>query len=254
MTQPRILSLFSGIGALDRAVEIVTGGRTVTQVEAVPYRRAVLAKHWPNVQRHDDVCSYNATPGQFDVLCGGFPCRDISPLGSKQGIEGKHSGLWFQYLRIIKEAQPHAIFIENVADLRTRGLDTVLQGLAEIGCDAAWTISRATEVGGQINRARVFLLAVTETGRLEGVASAWLRRNALSSVPDTHRCNAALPQPTSRAGQGFDGVEPGLHRASLGSPRGLDARRRRERVGSLGDTVVVEQAVMSYHWCLEQLR
>lgn len=254
MQPARILSLFSGIGALDRAVEIVTGGQTCQQVEADPYRRAVLAKHWPGVRRHSDVREFHTSRGKFDVVCGGFPCRDISQLGSRKGLAGKHSGLWVEYKRIIQESQPHAVFIENVANLRTRGLPRVLQDLADFGFDAAWTCSQAREVGRPFKRSRLFLLAFSEAGRRQRLTSTWVRQQSVQQVPNSHRRDAPLPLPTDREGSTtYDGPQPGVCRAVGRAARGLDARRRRARIGSLGDTVVVDQAVAAYRWCAEQL-
>jgi DNA-cytosine methyltransferase len=254
IAQPRILSLFSGIGALDLAVEAVTGGRTVVQVEAVPYRRAVLAKHWPDAQRHNDVCTFTAPTGSFDIMCGGFPCQDISPLGSKKGLAGTKSGLWREYVRILREVQPHAIFIENVQDLRTRGLNQVLQDLTTSGYHAVWASIEARTAGIQLRRARIFLLAISTQERFQGDATTRLLTRALTPIPYAHRCRHDVPSPSDRQGSSaYDGPEPAVLRTAYGNPRGLDAHRRRERVASIGDSVSPPQAIAAYSWCAEQL-
>ncbi len=152
-------SLFSGIGGLELGLERA-GMRTVFQVESDAYARAVLAKHWPNVRRFDDVRTvgaHNLPP--CDVLCGGFPCQDISNAGKRAGIEGARSGLWSEFARIIREIRPRYVLVENVSALVGRGLDRVLRDLAALGFDAEWTCLRASDVGAPHRRERLFLVA-----------------------------------------------------------------------------------------------
>src|SRR5690606_23421248 len=82
-----ILSLFAGVGGLELGLEWA-GMRTVGQVEIDPYCQRVLAHHWPDVPRHDDV---NTAPHWWrseprppvDVVCGGFPCQPFSLAGKQ---------------------------------------------------------------------------------------------------------------------------------------------------------------------------
>lgn len=81
-------SLFSGIGGLDLGVELATGARCVWQAESDPYARAELAKRWPDVRRYEDVRQIDENAERPDVICGGFPCQDISAAGRRAGIDG----------------------------------------------------------------------------------------------------------------------------------------------------------------------
>jgi DNA (cytosine-5)-methyltransferase 1 len=102
-------SLFSGIGGLDLGLERA-GLTCAWQVEVSPWCRAVLKKHWPEVPKYDDVRTVgknNLCP--VDVICGGFPCQDISNAGKREGIGGSRSGLWKEYARIVGEIRPKAI-------------------------------------------------------------------------------------------------------------------------------------------------
>lgn len=156
-------SLFSGIGGLELGLERA-GMQTIWQVERDPYCRRVLAKHWPNAQRFDDVCAvgaYKLSP--VDLICGGFPCQDISTAGKGAGItEGSRSGLWFEYRRIIRELRPSYVVVENVAALLARGLDTVLGDLAACGYDAEWDCIPAAAVGAPHRRDRLFIVAYAD--------------------------------------------------------------------------------------------
>jgi DNA (cytosine-5)-methyltransferase 1 len=159
----RIGSLFSGIGGLDIGLERAGLGRTVWQVEADPYCRAVLAKHWPDAVRYDDVRTvgaHNLSP--VDVICGGFPCQDLSYAGKGAGLDGARSGLWFEYLRIVREVRPRVVIVENVAALRTRGLPVVLAGLEAAGYRAEWALAAARDVGAPHKRQRLFVVAVAD--------------------------------------------------------------------------------------------
>ena len=86
-------SLFAGIGGLDLGLECA-GMVCKWQVEIDEYCRKVLAKHWPTIERWADVRSWpQPETERVDLICGGFPCQDISYAGRGAGIEGERSGL-----------------------------------------------------------------------------------------------------------------------------------------------------------------
>lgn len=152
-------SLFTGIGGLDLGLERA-GMKIRWMVEIDPFCQKVLAKHWPNVTRYDDVrdCGKHNLE-TVDLICGGFPCQDISSMGQKAGIKGKQSGLWSEFYRIICELRPRYVLMENVADLLIRGMDIVLGDLATSGYDAEWACLPAQAFGAHHKRARVFMVA-----------------------------------------------------------------------------------------------
>lgn len=154
----KIGSLFSGIGGLDLAVEAVTCGTTVWHAESDPFAAAVLAKHWPKAKLYEDVRDV-VEPPRVDVVCGGFPCQDISTAGKGKGLEGARSGLWREFHRVVRYMGPDLVYVENVAALRGRGLDRVLGDLASCGLDAEWATLTASAVGAPHRRDRLFVLA-----------------------------------------------------------------------------------------------
>ena len=155
----RILDLFSGIGGFSLGLERA-GMKTVAFCEIDPKARQVLKKHWPDVPVYEDVSTLKGDQiGFVDVICGGFPCQDISTAGKGAGLEGARSGLWFEYRRLIKEIKPKYAIIENVSALRSRGLDRVLRSLAEIGYDAEWHCIPASAVGAPHQRDRIWIVA-----------------------------------------------------------------------------------------------
>jgi DNA (cytosine-5)-methyltransferase 1 len=158
-----VLDLFSGIGGFSLGLERA-GMRTVAFCEIEPFARRVLAKHWPNVPCYTDVRELSggriAADGiSVDVICGGFPCQDISVAGKGAGLEGARSGLWFEYARIIGEVRPRHVIVENVSALLHRGLDRVLGDLAALGYDAEWHCIPASAIGAPHRRDRIWIVA-----------------------------------------------------------------------------------------------
>lgn len=155
-----ILSLFAGIGGLELGLERAGLGTTRWQVEIEPFNRKVLAAHWPDAERFADVRDVSAAdfPG-CDVICGGFPCQDISSAGKGEGIDGQRSGLWREFARLIGEIRPRIVVVENVPDLAVRGLGRVLGDLCALGYDAEWEIVSAQDAGAPHLRKRLFILA-----------------------------------------------------------------------------------------------
>lgn len=274
-------SLFSGIGGLEYGLEMTGRFKTVWQVEKDAYCRKVLAKHWPDVTRFEDVKDVgkeNLSP--VDVICGGFPCQDISAAGNREGIrEGNRSGLWFEYARIIREMGPRYVVVENVAGLLADGLGIVLSELASIGYDAQWRVLSAESVGAPHLRERVFLVAYSESGpharrrfafphqRLAAnVASdseqssvdvadnssirrrAWrpLRNASSERLPDWSGGEMGQPSPLTE----FE--RPGgreVERDFRGMAHGVS--RRVDRLKSLGNAVVPQCARVVGEWLLE---
>ena len=155
-------SLFAGIGGFDLGFERA-GFECRWQVEIDNYATKILEKHWPKVHRQRDIRECNANNlERVDCIIGGFPCQDISYAGRGAGLDGERSGLFFEAIRLVRELQPRAIVLENVAALLTRGLDRVLGTLAEIGYDAEWHCIPAAAVGAPHIRDRVFVLAYAE--------------------------------------------------------------------------------------------
>jgi DNA (cytosine-5)-methyltransferase 1 len=158
-------SLFAGIGGFDLGLERA-GMRCSWQVEIDPYARRVLEKHWPDVRRHEDVRIF-PPPGDWgvDLVCGGFPCQDISNAGKRVGIEGERSGLWREYARIIGVLRPRFVLVENVSALLVRGMGRVLGDLSTLGYDAEWDVISAASVGAPHIRERVWIVAYAKSAR-----------------------------------------------------------------------------------------
>jgi DNA (cytosine-5)-methyltransferase 1 len=157
---PQIGSLCTGYGGLDLAVLAVLGGHLMWVADNDPAATRLLARRWPGVPNLGDITlvDWTRTP-RVDVLTCGWPCQDISHAGTRAGITGPRSGLWRHVAAAIRDLRPRLAFLENVAGLRTRGLDVVLADLATLRYHTAWVCLRASDIGAAHRRDRCFLLA-----------------------------------------------------------------------------------------------
>jgi DNA (cytosine-5)-methyltransferase 1 len=155
----RMIDTFSGIGGFSLAARWLGGIETAQFVEREPFCQRILAKHWPSVPIHDDICTFNPEPHSADIVCGGFPCQDISQAGKGAGLAGSRSGLFYELLRVVCLVGPRYIVLENVAAITYRGMDDVLGALAEAGYDAEWACIPAAAVGACHQRDRWWCVA-----------------------------------------------------------------------------------------------
>lgn len=177
---PQVLDLFSGIGGFSYGFEQTGKFKTVAFCEIDEHCQKVLHKNFPHVPVFKDVKELNSKSNladreyielgsNVDIICGGFPCQDVSVAGKQRGInEETRSGLWFEYKRIIQEIKPRWVVIENVRNLLSNGLARVLQDLHEIGYDAEWQIISARSVGALHLRERVWIVAYPQCKGQQG--------------------------------------------------------------------------------------
>ena len=174
----KLLDLFSGIGGFSYAAERIVGGYKTTQfVEIDPYCQSVLRKNFPNTPIHDDIKTFTAKKGQFDVLTAGFPCQDLSVAGRQAGIgEGTRSGLFYEIIRLLGEIQPKFVLFENVRNLLSHEkgatFQEILFQIAKAGYDAEWSVVSAKDLGACHKRERLWIIAYPfgngVQGRLQG--------------------------------------------------------------------------------------
>ncbi len=161
------LSLFAGVGGFDLALTRL-GMRCAGQVEIDPVCRSILARHFPEVPRHDDVRTtiawWHAQPQprpRLDLVTAGFPCQDVSTAGRRAGLAGARTGLFFDLARTIDALHPRWVLLENVPGLLTsnRGADfqVVTATLDELGYGVSWRVLDARYFRLAQRRRRVFL-------------------------------------------------------------------------------------------------
>jgi DNA (cytosine-5)-methyltransferase 1 len=159
-----VLSLFSGIGGLELGLERA-GMTVVGQVEIDEFCRRVLAKHWPEVPRHDDVRTcvewwLGDSRPTVDLVCGGFPCQPFSISGAQLGMGDERWG-WPWFADVVRRVRPCYVLVENVTALLadSDAFGRMLSDLAELGFDADWSVLSACAVGAPHTRERLFLVA-----------------------------------------------------------------------------------------------
>lgn len=231
-------SLFAGIGGFDLGFERA-GMVCKWQVEIDDYANEILKKHWPNVHRERDITqvgSHNLEA--VDVICGGFPCQDISSAGKRIGISGDRSGLFFEAVRVVAEMRPRILVLENVSALLDRDLGAVLIALAEIGYDAEWHCFSASAFDAYHIRDRIFVLAYSDCDGQPPVIAA-------SGVASTRSREAKAK---------WRGIKPKLKRGAsgrvwpmppshiLGMANGFSKGVDEHRLRCLGNAVVPQVA------------
>jgi len=166
-----VLALFAGIGGIEYGLSKAAARngikvRTVCYVERDPYCIEVIKARirdglLDDAPIWDDIKEFDGRPwaGCVDLVTGGFPCQDVSCAGKRKGLKGERSGLWFEMLRVIREARPPFVIVENVPGLRSKGMDRVLADLAESGFDAEWEVLPAAAFGAPHLRERLFIIA-----------------------------------------------------------------------------------------------
>ena len=160
----RAASLFSGIGGFDLGLE--RAGFDITfQCEINKFCRTILKNRWPDIPCHENIKELTAGAIPIsDVWAGGFPCQDVSlaRMGSRAGLKGKRSGLFHEFARLIGEARPRVVLLENVAGLlsshRGRDFGTVIRTLAEFGYSVGWRVLNSKNFGVPQSRQRVYIV------------------------------------------------------------------------------------------------
>lgn len=250
-------SLFSGIGGFELGLGWAGFGPVVWQVEIDAFCREILAKHWPSATRY---------LAPVDLICGGFPCQDVSGAGRGAGLAGSRSGLWYEMRRVVDEMRPRLVAVENVASGQSRWVCEVRSDLRALGYRTLALGIGANDVGAPHRRARVFVIADSNREHVRDVAEwqpeGWEvsvrgRGQAVSRDDGAHG-TMADDDPTRRAlgadggtqasGEGRDDAarrgarpggwssEPAVGRVAHGVPDRMD------RLMALGNAIVPHAA------------
>ncbi len=169
-----VASFFSGIGGIELGFERA-GFHTVFQCEVKPFCNHVLENHWPDLARHTDIrnVSHEQIP-TATVWTAGFPCQDLSlaRMGPRSGLRGSQSGLFHEFIRLVRGSLPRAIVLENVHGLLSshggRDFAIVLKALDGLGYGVAWRVLNSKNFGVPQQRRRVFVVAVHRDARCAG--------------------------------------------------------------------------------------
>lgn len=251
MTGLRCGSLFSGVGLFELGLiwsGLVT--EVAWQVEIDPWCRSVLAARYPGANRSvvDVSLAGSSNLAPVDLICGGFPCQDVSAAGLGAGLDGARSGLWYEYLRILGELRPRLAIVENVASGKGRWLCAVRSGLHALGYRTRAVQVSAADVGLPHRRERIFVVAYADGADRGPVLFAAEGAKRLSGAEGDHTGRPALPL----LGRGPHGLPDRVDRAPAGrgaeqhewepARTALRVPQRQARLKALGNGIVPQCA------------
>lgn len=206
-------SLFAGIGGFDLGFERA-GMRCVWQAERDEHAQKVLRARFPHARVFDDVAAItHESAGRVDVICGGFPCQDVSVAGKRAGLAGERTGLFWEIVRIAGELRPSWMVLENVPGLLTshggRDFHAVLSALAECGFRREYRVLDSRYFGVAQRRRRVFLVLRARESR-DGAGAvlfepAGVRRRAAARGQAGQDYSATLRGRSARPGVNVPG-------------------------------------------------
>lgn len=170
----KVLSLFSGIGAFEKALENLGIKHEVLaycEIDKYASKAYSIIHDIPESKNLIDVTKVDILDIEdtVDLITYGFPCQDISNAGKQKGFvdEKGHrtrSGLFFEALRIIDDYRPKFAIAENVKALTSKKFkeefETVLESLNEVGYNNYWAVLNAKDYGIPQNRERVFIISI----------------------------------------------------------------------------------------------
>jgi DNA (cytosine-5)-methyltransferase 1 len=195
----KFVSLFAGVGGFDLGLTR-SGHECVGQVEIDKHARAVLDLQFPDVPKHNDVTTAIdwadeiGLTGNIDLVCGGFPCQDLSVAGKRAGLAGARSGLFYDALRFATHTKAKTILLENVPGLLSsnqgRDFGVLLTALAESGySNIEWRVLDSQFFGVPQRRRRIFIVASVGTEPF---------RQILAECESSHRDSGTINQTWQR--------------------------------------------------------
>ncbi|MDZ4250334.1 MAG: DNA (cytosine-5-)-methyltransferase [Candidatus Nanopelagicales bacterium] len=166
-------SLFAGIGGFDLGFGRA-GMECAWQVENDRFCNRVLGLRWPHVARFGDVQEFAPDREHaVDLICGGFPCQDLSVAGKRAGLGGERSGLFWEFVRVASALRPPWLVLENVPGLLSscegRDMGTVVGALADLGYCVCWRVLDSQFFGVAQRRRRVFFVCHPDPHRAAAV-------------------------------------------------------------------------------------
>lgn len=265
-----IISLCSGIGGLDIAVEKHFDAEVIIHSETNAQASAVMAHHFPNSKAIGDFRDYNPGETEADLLVAGFPCQPVSKANRTVERLGTEHDEWLfpdieQFILDMKSL-PQGLVFENVNTLRSfdngETFRDIIGSITQMGYRTAWGLLRASDAGNPQRRSRLFILALLPDSDLIRTQKVWEelqlaeRRKEKSSQWGDY--GAAIerweqiigrhhPEPLLKDGTGPD---PRFHEWLMGFPDGyctdiVPAKTNSLRL--LGNAVCPQQATLALH-------
>lgn len=228
------LDLFSGIGGFTLAARSLNIN-TKQFVERDRHCQTVLQKHFPEIPIHDDARTFTTRTGIFGIITAGYPCQDNSTANPKgKGLQGKRSGLLYEVFRILEEAQPEIVVLENVPPTQNRRWDETARRELEKRDFKAYRIDlSAKDCGLWHLRNRCFLVGYANRLRLNQtqVLRRFSRQEVQAQIPKRRADGVEFVR--GHSSRVFAFPPPGIRRMVDGLPSEMDGFR----IHALGNSV-----------------
>ena len=164
MDNPKVGSLFSGIGGIDLGFEQagfeIAWANDMDASVCKTYRYNFPTTHLIEGDVRD--IDPHVLPN-IDVLVAGFPCQPFSIMGYRRGFKDPRGNLFFEISRFIDIKRPRVVFLENVRNLMEhdngKTFLVIYNTLAQFGYSVKYKVINATDVNIPQNRARIFIVA-----------------------------------------------------------------------------------------------
>lgn len=133
MKKINVLSLFDGISCARIALDRLNIDCNYYASEIDKFAIQVSKNNYNDIIHLGDIKNINSKDlPKIDLLIGGFPCVDLSVANlanRRLGLEGKKSGLFFEFLRLLEETKPKYFLVENVASMKNEQRDLISEYL-----------------------------------------------------------------------------------------------------------------------------
>jgi DNA (cytosine-5)-methyltransferase 1 len=163
---PRLVSLFSGCGGLDKGFELA-GFERVFANDFDKDAQRVFKKNLGDIDPRDIRTIPSSDIPSCDVVTAGFPCQPFSNAGNRRGVYDSRGDLYLECLRIVRDKKPKALLFENVKGLLSskhqsgkRLIEVIKDDLEEIGYNVTYSVVDASNYGVPQKRERMILIGI----------------------------------------------------------------------------------------------
>ena len=168
-------TLFTGIGSIEHALyRLNINHKIVFACDICNYvKESYFANYKLNEEDwYSDVNNVNGNKYKnIDMIVGGSPCQSFSFVGKQKGLEDDRGNLIFQFIRVIKEAQPKIFIFENVKGLTThekgKTFDFVKKNFDDLNYDIQYSILDGKDYGIPQSRNRLFMVGINKNSNIK---------------------------------------------------------------------------------------
>lgn len=164
--KPRLVSLFSGCGGMDKGFENA-GFQRVWANDFDKDAQAVFKLNLGEIDGRDITQVPVEDIPECDILTAGFPCQPFSNAGNRKGVYDARGELYIECLRIIESKKPRAVLFENVKGLLSskhqsgkKLIDVIKEDLENLGYQVNYKVVNASDYGVPQNRERMILIGL----------------------------------------------------------------------------------------------